>query len=218
MPRLFAVIAAFLSVAPLAGQTETKSALESDPTGWIDLLAGKDLKSWKRVSIPPKSALAEKNCWSLKPDGTLHCDGIGIHEMLLYDKEFTNGIFHVEWRFEKVDGKSGYNSGVYVRNSADGDLWHQAQVGSGNVGYFFGNTLVDGKPMRAKSVSKVPQRGKVAGEWNTYEITCMDKNLRLWINGAVTSEWTCEVPRGYIGLEAERWVIEFRNVKFKELK
>ena len=36
------------------------------------------------------------------------------------------------------------------------------------------------------------------------------------INGAVTAKWTdCQVPRGYVGLEAEGWDIEFRNVKFK---
>ena len=41
--------------------TETKSALESDPSGWTDLLADKSLKAWKRVPIPPGSKLKEKN-------------------------------------------------------------------------------------------------------------------------------------------------------------
>ena len=45
--------------------------------------------------------------------------------MLLYDKEFGDAICHVEWRFKKLDGKKGYNSGVYVRNSGDGkSSWH----------------------------------------------------------------------------------------------
>jgi hypothetical protein len=35
----------------------------------------------------------------------------------------------------------------------------------------------------------------------------------------VTVEWDgCAVPRGFVGLEAEGWWIEFKNVKFKELK
>ena len=29
---------------------------------------------------------------------------------------------------------------------------------------------------------------------------------------------SCEVPRGYFGVEAEGYWIEFKNVKFKELK
>src|SRR5207244_4987783 len=116
--------------------------------------------------------LNKKDPWSMADDGrTLVCDGVGVHEMLLYGKEFGDGILHVEWRFKKIEGKKGYNSGVYVRNSADGKIWHQAQVGSLNVGYIFGDTLVDGKIKRYSSGSKAKQRGKEAGEWNNYEIT-----------------------------------------------
>ena len=43
--------------------------------------------------------------------------------------------------------------------------------------------------------------------------------MTLWINGAVTATWDkCEVPKGFVGLEAEGYYIEFKNVKFKELK
>jgi hypothetical protein len=208
---------AALMPAPAAEPQESKSALQSDPTGWIDLLAGKDLKNWKRVPIPPGSALKSKNPWSVDPDtGYLVCDGVGIHEMLLYKEEFGDGIFHVEWRFKKMEGKKGYNSGVYVRTSADGTIWHQAQVGNKNVGYLFGDTPVQGKIQRVQIDDKKPQRGKEAGEWNTYEVTCKGKQMTLWINGAVTATWNdCQVPKGHVGLEAEYWFIEFRNVKFK---
>jgi Domain of Unknown Function (DUF1080) len=201
---------------------ETKSALEKDPAGWTDLLANTDtdLKGWKRVPIPAKGKLREKNCWSFDADSkTLICDGVGVHEMLAYDKEFGDGIFHVEWRFKKIEGKSGYNSGVYVRNSADGAIWHQAQVGSKNVGYLFGETLVGGKKKGFRAADKVPQRGKEAGEWNVYEITCKGPEITLWINGGVTATWNdCQVPRGYFALEAEGYYIEFKNIKVKEGK
>jgi hypothetical protein len=40
--------------------------------------------------------------------------------------------------------------------------------------------------------------------------------MTLWINGAITATWdNCEVPQGHVGLEAEGWYIEFRNVKFE---
>jgi hypothetical protein len=207
--------------APAGEQKETKSALQAGPEGWIDLLADKDLKRWKRVPIPPGGKLSQRDPWSIDPQtGHLVCDGVGIHEMLLYDHEFTDGIFHVEWRFKKVEGKKGYNSGVYVRNSADGKVWHQAQVGSKNVGYLFGKTPQGGKLVGIPNNKRPgPQRGKEAGKWNTFEITCKGQTLTLWVNGAVTAEWVrCEVPRGYLGLEAEGWWIEFKNVKFKEPK
>jgi hypothetical protein len=201
---------------------ETKSALESDPKGWTDLLANADLKDWKRVSIPPGSKLGKPDPWKYDSEKKmLICHETGApHEMLIYDKEFADGILHVEWRFEKVEGKKGYNSGVYVRNSLDGAIWHQAQVGNKNVGYLFGQTLgKDDKKVGFNSKQAGPQRGNEAGEWNTFEITCKGKSVTLWVNGAVTTEWNaCEVPRGYVGLEAEGWVIEFKNVKFKEIK
>lgn len=195
---------------------ETKSALESSPSGWVDLLAD-GIKNWKRVSIPPGSKLNSKDCWAFDDKtGTLVCDGIGVHEMLLYDKELTDGIFHVEWRFKKLPGKAGYNSGVYARNSADGKIWHQAQVGNQNVGRIFGDTLVDGKPQRTNIKAVGEQRGKSAGEWNVYEFSFDGPRLTLWINGAVTAEWNeCAVRQGYIGLEAEGYLIEFKNAKFK---
>jgi hypothetical protein len=135
--------------------------------------------------------------------------------MLLYNEEFGDGIFHVEWRFKKIDGKKGYNSGVYVRTSSNGAIWHQAQVGE-KVGYLFGDTRVDGKIKRVRFDDKKPQRGREIGEWNTYEVACKGTHMTLWINGAITATWdNCEVPKGYVGLEAEYWYIEFRNVKFK---
>src|SRR5437016_1336800 len=63
-----------------------------------------------------------------------------------------------------------------------------------------------------------PQGGKEAGAWNTYEVTCKGKTITLWINGAVTATWNdCQVRRGYLGLEAEGYYIEFKNLKFKEM-
>ena len=197
---------------------DRKSSLQTSPDGWIDLLE-KRLKEWDRVSIPPKSKLKDKSPWSLSEDGkTLICDGAGYHEMLLFNREIGDGVFHVEWRFKPVD-KKGYNSGVYVSNSKDGAIWHQAQVG-GEVGFLFGTTLVDGK-QKGVPANKLPgeQRSKPIGEWNTFEITTKGKEVSLWVNGAVTAEWkSCEVPRGYFGVEAEGFWIEFRNIKLKEAK
>jgi hypothetical protein len=198
---------------------QTRSALESDPKGWLDITPSANLKGWSRVAIPPGGKLSAKNPWSVAADGqTLVCDGVGVHEMLLWDKDVADGIFHVEWRFKKIEDKKGYNSGVYVRNSPDGAVWHQAQVGSKNVGFLFGDTLVGGTKKRVRIDDKSPQRGHEAGAWHTYEITCRGKTISLWINGAFTTVWNdCEVASGRLGMEAEGWHIEFKNLRFKPL-
>lgn len=111
--------------------------------GWIDLLAdaGPELKGWVRGPIPPGGKLGEKSQWSIDPNtGYLVCDGNGGHDWLRWDTELTDFVYHVEFRFTPVAGKSGYNSGIYARNSKDAKIWHQAQTGSGSGGYLFGET------------------------------------------------------------------------------
>ena len=97
-------------------------------------------------------------------------------------------------------------------------VWHQAQTGPGGE-YLFGNTLVGGTAQRVDLRDAMREhRVKTAGEWNTYEIRAVGRTVSLWVNGAVTSEFPdCEVPRGHIGLEAEGYRIEFRNLKVKRL-
>ena len=199
--------------------TPTPSAMETDPKGWTDLLADKTLSHWKRVKYVDKP-LKATNSWSYDAaTDLLVCDGKDAVEMYLYDQEITDGVYHVEWRFKPVENGRGYNSGVFIRNSADGAVWHQAQVGDRNVGNLFGTTrVVDGQLKSFNVNDRVAQRGLPPGQWNTYEITAKGNTLTLWVNGAVTATWNdCQVEKGLLGLEAEGFLIEFRNVKFKPL-
>jgi len=120
-----------------------------------------------------------------------------------------------------VGGKSGYNSGIYVRNSKDGALWHQAQILDAAVGYLFGETPRAEAQKKFFSFDKqmTGQRVRPAGEWNTVEITARGKVLTLWVNGAVTCQFEdCGLEKGRLALEAEGFRIEFRNLKVKELR
>src|SRR4051794_7434516 len=199
----------------------TPSALEKSSAGWTDLIAGagSNLEGWVRGPIPSKGKIAPLSAvsqWSLDPKtGVLVCAGDGGHDWLRWNKELGDFVFHVEWRFVPTAEGKRYNSGIFVRNSADAMIWHQAQTGDASGGFLFGETPVDGKIERINlSKQVVDKRVKPAGEWNTFEITCKGKDVTLWVNGAVTCEWHgCEVPKGYVGLEAEGFRIEFRNVK-----
>ncbi len=206
-------------VGSAQGQEAGKSALERDAKGWIDLLPGKDLQGWKRVPIDPDTTLNAKNAWKVEGN-VLQCDGVGVKEMLLSDKEYTDGIFHVEWRFRKVEGKQDYNSGAYVRTAGDGKFWHQVQIAHLEkpplLGDLFGNSLVKGKPESVLIRGDGAKRAKPPGEWNTYEITAKGSNIAVWINGAETLTWSeCPIKKGHVGLQAEFFFIEFRNLKFK---
>jgi len=223
---LAAVVACLTMCAPAgrlqaADAPETKSALESDAQGWTDILPAADLKGWSRVPVPPTGTFGRQQ-WHVDSDAkVLICDGDGGHDMLLLDKEIGDAIFHFEFRYTKVEGKTGYNSGAYVRNSKDGAIWHQAQFGDGKDGFLFGETpTADGKKKFFSLAKEVKDmRVKPAGEWNTFEVTARGKTLTLWVNGAVTCQFNdCGQAEGRVGLEGEGYRIEFRNLKIKPLK
>ncbi len=219
-----ALLAAASTQAPVQKAQETPSALETDPKGWVDLLADGTLKDWSRVPLGPVGQLPagkadDPSPWTIDPDArTLVCQGDKAgHEMLRHTTEFGDFTLHAEWRFTRLEPEKPYNSGVFVRASADGSTWFQAQTGPSG-GYLFGALPpVNGKPARVNlRDAMVENRVKPAGEWNTYEIRAAGKTLTLWVNGAIVNEFKqCEVARGYVGLEAEGYRIEFRNVKIR---
>lgn len=217
---LAGVIVAIPSFAAPEAAPSGKSAMETDASGWTDLLPNADLKGWTRVPVPPGGPLGKQQWHVDKENKFLVCDGDGGHDMLLCDREFGDAVFHCEFRYTKVEGKSGYNSGIYVRNSKDGAIWHQAQIGDASGGYLFGGTPgPDGNKRSFTTLKEVTDgRVKPAGEWNTVEITARCSVLTLWVNGAVTCEVKdCGAPQGLVGVEGEGYRIEFRNLKIKKL-
>lgn len=190
------------------------------PALWAQsLMPDAAFQGWTRLAIPPDGTLDPVSQWKVDAaNGLIVCEGNRGHEWLRYDRELADFVLHVEWRFAPVEGGKGYNSGVFVRNSADGKIWHQAQTSAGG-GYLFGDTLVNGVPQRINLRPQMKEnRVKEAGEWNVYEIRCEGKKITLSVNGAVTSEFTqCELPKGYLGLEAEGYRIEFCNLKLTGL-
>jgi hypothetical protein len=201
--------------------SESQSKLQSTPEGWMDILPPADLKGWYRVSVPPTGQLGREQ-WQVDTDKKLLiCDGDGGHDMLLFDKEIGDAIFHVEFCYTRIAGKSGYNSGAYVRNSRDGAIWHQAQLGDASGGYLFGETPGVDNQKKWFNLNKqvADSRVKPAGEWNTLEIAAVGKVLTLWVNGAITCRFEdCGREKGYLGLEGEGYRVEFRNLKVKALR
>lgn len=186
---------------------------------WMSITPTVDLSDWTRVPIPPTRQLGAESQWKI--DAGRHviiCAGNGGHEWLRYNHEYGNFVFKVEWRLTKLP-RAKYNSGIFVRNNADGSIWYQAQVGSASGGYFFGDNPVGGRLVRFNLHGAVGQNHvKPAGEWNSYTILCKGKALTLWVNGEKQSQFIeCNNPKGYLGLEAEGSRIEFRKLTVKPL-
>lgn len=175
-------------------------------------------QQWTRVAIPPTNPVSNIPQWHIDAvHRTIHCDGNGGHDWLRFNQQFHNFAFHLQWRFTPEPGTTKYNSGVFFLNNADGTIWHQAQTSLGG-GYIFGQTPIDGKLTSFNLQKEMKEnRIKPPGQWNTYDIRCVDHTCTLAVNGEVVNTLHVDVDKGYVGLESEGYSIDFRDLKLREL-
>jgi hypothetical protein len=208
------------AATPAGGNTvEKQSAAPALPQNlqWQNLMPDDKLTGFKRVPIDP---LADKAVWQPQ-GGMLVIDGVGAKEMLLYEKELTDGVLRVEWRFRPATGdKPVYNGGVYVRTPLDGKSWVQLQAANVDKPPVIGDLIaqVPTSTERVNVFQTAASPGKPVGEWNTYEVTARGKSIELRVNGQHTVTWAdCPLPSGHVGLQAEGAVIEVRKLEYGAL-
>ena len=57
------------------------------------------------------------------------------------------------------------------------------------------------------------------GEWNHYYVRAVDGEVRLWVNGEeINGGRQCSPSEGYLALESEGALVEYRNLRIRELK
>ena len=199
-------------------------------TGFVSLFNGKDLTGWVDVNTSPATC-------SVK-DGLLVCSGLPIGVMRSA-KQYENFILHIEWRHMKAGG----NSGVFVwsEGSIPGGRrlpkgmevqmleldWvniHKRNGKPNHIGYIsgelFGANGLEATPdnPRGKRSMSRELRCKGKGEWNVYDVVCVDGTVKLSINGKfVNSIRNSSVRKGYLCLESEGSEIHFRNLRILEL-
>ena len=84
-------------------------------------------------------------------------------------------------------------------------------------------TLEDGsvaKVGNSKSSRSFPNQRltKPAGEWNHYAIRAENGTVRLWVNQVEVNGGTnCSPSTGYLALESEGALVEYRNLRIREI-
>ena len=185
---------------------------------------------WIRVNT-------DEETWKLK-NNELICSGHPIGVMRS-EKQYENFIMHVEWKHMEAGG----NSGVFVWSAANPDIntrlpdgvevqmleldWVNLNKRNGETppiayvhGELFGVGGVKTTPdnprgERSKSIENLC-KGK--GEWNTYEVVCVDGTIKLSVNGKFVNGISQSTQKkGYLCLESEGAEIHFRNFKIIEL-
>ncbi len=206
-------------------------SMSEEAPAFRDLFNGKDLTGWVDVNT-------SKETWSVK-DGILVCTGLPIGVMRS-EKQYENFILHIEWMHTQAGGNSGvfvWSEGVpapgkqlpkgmevqmlelewpKLHPTKDGQPNHPGYVS----GELFGANGLEGipdNPRGSRSMS-FEMRCKGKGEWNTYDVVCVDGTVKLSINGKfVNGISQSTVRKGYLCLESEGAQIHFRNIKILEL-
>ncbi len=197
---------------------------------WVDLFNGKDLTGWVDVNTSPET-------WYVK-DSLLVCRGKPIGVMRS-ERQYENFLLHVEWRHME----SGGNSDIFAWSDAKpfGNRlpkgleiqmleldWVKLHTRKGKqpppIAYVHGELFGAGglkatpdNPRGSRSKS-LENRCKGRGEWNTYDVVCVDGVVKLSVNGKfVNGIRNSQYKKGYLCLESEGTEIHFRNLKIMEL-
>ncbi len=178
----------------------------------------------------------EAETWEVKGD-ELVCSGhpIGV---IRSELRYENFLLHIEWKHMEPGGNSGtfvwsdaepgdnrLPNGVEVQmleldwvtlNTRDGKTPPLAYV-HGEIFGVGGVETVPDNPRGRRSKS-VENRCKGKGEWNTYDVVCVDGTIKLSVNGKFVNGISKSTKKeGYICLESEGAEIHFRNIRIIQL-
>ena len=223
------LLLSLLASATFSQKLTVKFGKVAAPESLYSLSSEVDI-DWIDVNTSPET-------WKLKGD-ELICYGKPIGVMRSA-KQFENFIMHIEWMHVEPGG----NSGVFVWSSAkpnektnlpDGvevqmlELdWVNLNLRNGEkppVAYVHGELFGVGgvqttpdNPRGTRSQS-IENLCKGKGEWNAYDVVCIDGTIKLAVNGKFVNGIShSSQKKGYLCLESEGAEIHFRNLRITEL-
>jgi len=228
------LLLSFFGLLPRFALSQAQKISFGKETGFGSFITDKPQKetaiNWIDVNTSPGTWHTEKD--------VLICSGLPIGVMRS-EKQYENFILHIEWKHIEAGG----NSGVFVWSNANPPAdtrlpdgvevqmleldWVNQNTQNGVTppiayvhGELFGvggvKTIPDNpRGTRSKSVEN---RCKGKGEWNTYDVVCIDGVIRLSVNGKFVNGITnSSQKKGYLCLESEGAPIHFRNIRLIEL-
>ena len=212
MKCLACLFALFAITAPSHADEDFKS-----------LFDGKSLDGWVNVNC-------DQSTWTVI-DGMIHCTGVPTGE-LRTTRQYENFILELEWRHLKPGGNAGLfvwagpisAPGVPFLRAIEIQILDHAYGKSdwftthGDIFPIHGSKMTPDSPSRGDRSFPSEMRSKGTPEWNHYRVTCNDGVVKLAVNGKeVSGGKNCLYRKGYIALESEGGVVDYRNIKIKEL-
>jgi 3-keto-disaccharide hydrolase len=186
----------------------------------IQLFDGHSLAGWTGFCADGTKTEA---VWSVR-DGILVDRGSPVG-YLRTEKEFTDYLLTVEWRFPP-GGKPG-NGGVLLRQVGPDKVWPksiESQLQDQEAGDIWNIDEVAmhvdrDRTQGRRTIKLQPSSELPQGQWNRYEILLHGGFLRLTVNGVIQNEASeCAVVPGHICLQAEGSAMEFRRITLREIR
>ena len=213
-PLATSLVAVVLLTAPAASQ---------DEPGFVPLFNGRDLSGWVNVNCAPET-------WSVR-DAMIHSTGKPICE-LRTERMYENFILELEYKHNVPGG----NAGLFIWGdalTARGQPFVRAievqildgqntdnYTSHGDVFAIHGAKMTPDRPHPRGWARSLPseRRARPAGEWNHYRVTAQNGAIKLAVNGGeVSGGYDISPRKGYIHLESEGGVVDYRNLRIKEL-
>jgi hypothetical protein len=191
-----------LAVAGAAGQASAQGVSDEErKEGFVALFNGKDFTGWRFDKGPGVGKQPDN--WKVEGGRIKLAGGSRPHLASQWDYEDFDVRF--EWRSVKSD----YNSGFYIRSGRMVGA-NQINLAKGAPGGFIGGKIKGAKP--------VPALQKPPTEWNEWRVLAVGDTVTFWCNGKLAWKGTgLAQRRGYLGLQAEGFPMEFRNLRLKEI-
>lgn len=209
------------TLLPILILAVASSTLTAADAGFVKLFDGKTLNGWKLVGGHGPGYIVK--------DGLLVCPKEGGGN-LFTEKEYSNFIFQFEFRLQPAG-----NNGVGIRAPLEGDA---AYVG-------MEIQILDNEDPEYKDLRPGQYHGSVydvipakrgyvkkPGEWNTEEIRAEGRRIKVTVNGTVILDADLDSVKdpevlkkhpglarasGHIGFLGHGALLEFRNIRIKEL-
>ncbi len=183
--------------------TPAVSAAEFQP-----LFNGKDLSGWKPTGKP--------SAWSVR-DGMIECNGSG-GGWLLTEKKYGDFVLQLRYKVSP-----GCNSGIAIRSAPrkPGFTGMELQILDD-----WGKRPNKHSAMAVySSIKPAKNMSKPAGQWNTVEVTCVDRHLVVVWNGERVHDVDLDShreladrnARGHIGVQDHGHFVWFRDIRIKDL-
>jgi len=199
------------------------AAVDADADGFVPIFNGRDLSGWVVDGRKTRTENGQEvPVWTVR-EGVIHCAGRG-GGFLRYDEELGDFIVRLEYCMSK-----GCNSGIGIRGVV---FTGSRKTRPSFAGYEM--QIVDDvgrEPHKHSSgslyryVAPMKNATLPAGQWNRLEIECRGPKIRITLNDQLihdfdqtTLEQTKDKPlSGYFSLQDHGKVIDYRNLRLKEL-